>query len=60
MTAFLLALLLMWPLGFGRERDSTLQWWLERVIWLAVPGTILAGLVAIFGRFERPRARAPG
>ena len=57
MTAYLLAILLLWPLGLGREHDSTPAWWLQRIIWLVVPGAILVGLVAIFGRFERPRSR---
>jgi peptidoglycan/LPS O-acetylase OafA/YrhL len=61
MTAYLLAILLLWPLGLGREHDSTPAWWLQRVVWLVVPGGILVGLVAIFGRFERPRSRgSPG
>ncbi|HEY8018076.1 MAG TPA: acyltransferase [Actinomycetota bacterium] len=55
MTAYLIAILLLWPLGFGHETDSTVRWWLERSVWVLVPGAILAGLVAIFGRFERPR-----
>ena len=57
MTAYLLAVLLLWPLGFGRETDSTLRWWLERPLWLVVPGLILFGLISIFGRFERPRRK---
>ncbi len=57
MTAYLLAILLMWPLGFGHETDSTARWWLERSVWVAVPGAILLGLIAVFGRFERPTAR---
>jgi hypothetical protein len=56
MTAFLLAVLLLWPLGFGHDHDSTARWWLERPLWIVVPALILVGLVAIFGRFERPRA----
>jgi peptidoglycan/LPS O-acetylase OafA/YrhL len=55
MTAFLLALLLLWPLGFGQEQDSTLRWWLERLLWFAVPGVFLLGLIAVFGRFEHGR-----
>jgi Acyltransferase family len=55
MTAFLLAVLLLWPLGFGRDHDSTPRWWLERPLWIAVSALILAALVAVFGRFERPR-----
>ena len=58
MTAYLLAVLLMWPLGFGHETDSTARWWAERSLWLVVPGLILFGLIATFGRFERPRRRA--
>jgi hypothetical protein len=57
MTAYLLAILLLWPLGLGQQQDSTPAWWLERFVWLGVPALILAGLVAIFGRFERPRPR---
>jgi acyltransferase-like protein len=59
MTAYLLAVLLLWPLGFGHETDSTARWWLERVVWLAMPGVILLALVAIFGRFERPLRPGP-
>ncbi len=56
MTAFLLAILVLWPLGFGDYADATLGWWLERVLWIGVPGSFLAGIVAVFGRFERPRS----
>jgi hypothetical protein len=56
MTAYLLAILALWPLGLGHQHDSNVRWWLERFVWIAVPGVILLGLVAIFGRFERPRA----
>jgi Acyltransferase family len=55
MTAYLLAILVLWPLGLGHYTDSTAGWWAERIIWFAVPGAFLAGLVATFGRFERPR-----
>lgn len=53
MTAYLLAILLLWPLGFGRETEPTARWWIERPLWIAVPGVILLGLVGVFGRFER-------
>ena len=52
MTAYLVAILVLWPLGLGREGEPTGRWWLERFVWLAVPGVLLAGLVALFGRFE--------
>jgi peptidoglycan/LPS O-acetylase OafA/YrhL len=58
MTAYLLAIFALRPLGLGREQDSTARWWLERPVWIIVPGLILAGVVALLARFERPR-RAP-
>jgi hypothetical protein len=56
MTAFLVAVLTLWPLGFGQQGDVTLGWWAERPLWVGVPAAYLALLVAIFGRFERREA----
>lgn len=58
MTAYLLAILVLWPFAFGQEQDSTARWWLERPLWILVPGAILAGMIAVVGRFERPRRGA--
>ena len=59
MTAYLLVILGLWPLGLGHESDSTARWWLERPVWILVPEVVLIGIVALVGRFERPRgARA--
>jgi hypothetical protein len=58
MTAYLIAVLLLWPLGLGNEGDTTTSWWIQRPIWELVPAIFLMGLVAIFGRFERPKARS--
>ncbi len=55
MTAYLIAIILLRPLGLGEQIDSTARWWLERPAWELVPGVILAGLVAMFSRFERVR-----
>lgn len=52
MTAFLLGVLILWPLGFGQQGDTTASWWLERPLWEIVPAAILVLLVVIFGRFE--------
>jgi hypothetical protein len=52
MTAYLLAILVLWPLGFGQEKEPSARWWGERPLWILVPGLLLVGLVAIFGRFE--------
>jgi Acyltransferase family len=54
MTALLLAVLALWPLGFGRSDASSAGYWLERPLWVGASGLILARLVAVFGRFERP------
>jgi hypothetical protein len=54
MTAFLLAVLTLWPLGVGGQTDTDASWWLERPLWIAVSAGYLAGFVALFGRFERP------
>ncbi|CAN5250710.1 acyltransferase [soil metagenome] len=60
MTAFLLAVLVLWPLGFGQQGGTTASWWLERPLWEIVPAAILVLLVVIFGRFERLlRAKRP-
>lgn len=57
MTAFLLAVLILWPLGLGRGHSSP-RWWLERFAWIGVPALILIALVAVFARYERPKPRA--
>ena len=57
LTAYLLAILALRPLGFGRHTDTTASWWAQRPVWLVVPAVILAGLVALFGRFERTAPR---
>lgn len=54
MTAYLLAIFGLWPLGFGREHDTTARWWMERPLWIAAPGLVLAVIVWLVGRYERP------
>ncbi len=58
MTAYLLAILALWPLGFGQQTDSTARWWAERPLWIVAPGLVLVVLIVVFGRFERPRRRS--
>jgi hypothetical protein len=59
---FLLAVLALWPLGFGQEQTPTIRWWWERFVWVGAPGVILVGLVVAFGWAEdlarRSRRRA--
>jgi fucose 4-O-acetylase-like acetyltransferase len=58
MTAYLVAILALWPLGFGRQHDSIARWWLERPVWILAPGLVLAAIVWLVGRFERLRLPA--
>jgi hypothetical protein len=60
LTALVLAILVLHPLGFGLEPTTSLRWWAERPIWLIVPAVFLVPLLALFSRWERPRrANAP-
>jgi fucose 4-O-acetylase-like acetyltransferase len=58
MSAYLIAVLALRPLGLGLEQDSTARWWLERPVWIVVPGLILAAIVALVARYERPARRS--
>jgi hypothetical protein len=53
LTAFVIAIVLLYPLGLGQPIEPTLRWWAERAIWITAPALILVALVAIFGRFEQ-------
>lgn len=53
LTAYLVTILALHPLGLGRDLDSTLSWWAQRPVWLLAPLAPLALFVALFGRFER-------
>lgn len=54
MTAYLIVILALWPIGLGHQEDTTARWWLERPVWILVPGIVLAVIVVLVGRFERP------
>ena len=51
--------LLLAPWALGAEPLSPV-WWLSRPLWWAVLLAGTAGVVALVGRFERPRPDAPG
>lgn len=54
MTAYLIVILALWPIGLGHQEDTTARSWLERPVWILVPGIVLAVIVVLVGRFERP------
>ena len=58
MTALLVALLALERAGLQLGSEPTVAWWLQRPLWLVAPGIVLAGLVAVFARFELPQRRA--
>lgn len=54
LTALLVAVLALYPLGFPQPRGGSGAWWAWRPVWLVVLTVVLAGFVALFARFERP------
>ncbi len=54
--ALTLAARLTLPLGWPDPPPGSLAWWAAHLAWLAVPGTLLAGIVAVVGRAEQVRA----
>ncbi|HEX8004292.1 MAG TPA: acyltransferase [Mycobacteriales bacterium] len=55
LTALLLAVFVLLPRGwFPQPAVGSGAWWLTRPLWFAVLLALLAGLVAVFGRLERP------
>ncbi len=58
--ALVLAARVVLPLGLADPAPGSWPWWVLRLAWLAVPGVVLAGIVAVLGRAEqvRPPARS--
>ena len=57
LTAMLVAVAIMYPLGFPQPVGGTVDWWATRPLWLAMLTVSLVPFVVVFGRFERPRAQ---
>ena len=58
LTAMLLGIGVLYPLGWPQPDAGTAAWWALRPVWVAVLLVILAGLVAGLGRAEQARARS--
>jgi len=57
LTAALVAVVILFPLGFPQPPGGSALWWAWRPVWLVVLTVILAGFVMTFSRFERAPAR---
>lgn len=55
-TALALAARVVLPLGYPDPQPGTAGWWAAHVLWLAFPGLVLAGIVAVAGRAEQVAA----
>lgn len=60
LTALLVAVALLYPIGFPQPEAGTTLWWALRPAWIGILTVVLAGLVAVFGRLERPRRERAG
>ena len=59
LTALVIGVGILYPIGFPQPEAGTTAWWLVRPLWLTGLGLVLVGLVSLLGRFERPRAGGP-
>jgi hypothetical protein len=59
LSAMVLAVLMIYPLGWPQPEAGTLAWWALRPLWLAILALFLIPFVAALGRFERPRSSTP-
>jgi hypothetical protein len=57
LTAYAAAYGLLSAAGFAGSPAGSGRWWLERSVWLVVPGLALALLIFLFRRFEHPTLR---
>ncbi|MBU1228204.1 MAG: acyltransferase [Actinobacteria bacterium] len=53
LTAMLLGIGILYPIGFPQPGVGTASWWLLRPVWIAVLLVLLGGFVILFGRFEQ-------
>jgi len=53
LTAMLLGIGILFPMGFPQPEAGTAQWWLLRPVWIVLLLILLAGFVGLFGRFEQ-------
>ena len=57
LTALLIAVVVVYPLGWPQPVGGTAEWWLLRPAWMMVLIIFLIPLVWVLARFERPRIK---
>ena len=57
--ALTVAARLVLPLGWPQPPPGSPAWWVAHLLWLLVPGAVLAGMVLLAGRAERVAAPPP-
>ncbi|MEA2433867.1 MAG: hypothetical protein QOG54_1324 [Actinomycetota bacterium] len=57
LTALIVVVAVLYPLGFPQPDVGTLAWWITRPLWWAAASAVLAVFVAPLVRFERPRVK---
>lgn len=55
LTAYLIVIVVFYPLGLGHPTSTTISWWLQRPFWVLGPTALLLLMIALLARFERPR-----
>jgi len=53
-SALVVTIAILIQVGFPQADFGSGQWWLLRPLWFGLAALVLAGLVWVFGRFERP------
>jgi hypothetical protein len=54
LTALVIAVIALLPLGFPQPAVGSTSWWLLRPIWITILCAVTALFVVVLGRFERP------
>ncbi len=57
LTALLVGVVALYPLGFPQPAGGTAEWWTLRPVWLGLLVVLLIPFIAVCARYERPRTR---
>ena len=60
LTALMIAVVTLLPLGFPQPAVGSISWWLLRPVWITILCALTALFVVLLGRFERPGRGSAG